>query len=361
MPIGYLVTTNKLTSPVSYYCRVNAIETLDFAEVAALLNEKNPTVPVAVALSILNDLRTVVKEQLLAGKTVNLTNFCSFRTTLPVKLVNPDDPLPENTLNVSGSMSTSMRDEMRVEAEFTREGYTSKEPMVISTVDIQRESRNTFELQYPFRVIGSNMKFDSTDSEQGIFLSDGTDPEERINIYSSIGNGAVNGIITEAFTSQGTGYRNEFSLVAKTKYTANGSIRTTSYQAPVRGRITCDSAHRGQIYSLIDGSNTFFATLNQSDVNNIGDQDYAYGELVIRRSTLGDITAFLRNYPQYGGETVTGDSIPVTADGLLVVPPVGQISIYNITIANFSDINTLLDKYAGELIEPLRFDLVAVP
>jgi hypothetical protein len=356
MPIGYYVTENKLTSPVSYYCRVAANEILDFQDIAELLNAKNPTVPTVVALSILNDLRTVVKEQLLAGKTVKLTNFCSFVTTLPVKLESPIDPLPSGKLNVTGKISQTMRDEMRNEAEFTREGYTSKEPSIIQEVDIQRQIAGTFEATFPFQIFGSNLKFNQEDPEQGLFLNDGTNNEFRVDIYSEIGNTKVSSIVTRE-ADNATGYFNEFSLQARTKYTETGSLRITSYSKPIRQRVLTSAIIRGLLYSLMDGNNTWFGSLNSSNVSTAS----AHANLILRRDTLGVITARMQNYQKYGGTVLTGDPVTISGNGLVAIPPIGEVTSFEITISDFSLMNDLMDKYSGELIEPLTIVDVAAP
>lgn len=358
MSIGYYVTENKLTSPVSYYCRVSAREVLDFPDVAALLNAKNPTVPTAVALSILNDLREVVKEQLLAGKTVNLTNFCSFVTTLPVKLASPIDPLPSNKLSVSGKISTTMRDQMRNEAEFVREGYTSKEPSIIQMVDTQRDIAGTIQSTFPFTVFGSNLKFNSADPDQGLFLNDGTNDEFRVDIYSENGNARVTGIITGEPADLADGVLNEYSLQSRTKYTETGNLRTTSYSKPIRQRIVTSATSRDQLYSKIAGNDLWFAELNSSTVSS---SDFAYGNLVLRRDTFGVITARMQNYPKFGGTVVTGDPITISANGLVSIPGIGEILTYVVTIQNFSQIEALMDKYSGELVEPLMVEDIAAP
>jgi hypothetical protein len=358
MPIGYYVTENKLTSPVSYFCRTQASEILDFEDVAALINAKDPVVSEAVALIVLNDLRAVVKEQLLAGKTIKLKNFCSFVTGLPAVLASPTDPLPPNALIVNGKVSFTFRDELRVEAEFVREGYTSKEPSIIQVIDAQRNVANTMEEQFPTEIHGDNLKFSLTDEQQGIFTDNGVNGERRVLIYPSIGKKTVSFINNVVNEVQGTGYRNEYTLTAKTKYTESGSLRITAYSKPIRQRILTDTTIRKQLYSRLDDTNVWFGTLNSCTVSS---SDPAYGNLVVRRDTKGVITARMQNYPKYGGTILTGDPITISGNGLVSIPAVGEIVAYAITIANFDQIEALMNKYSGELVEPLMIEDIAAP
>jgi hypothetical protein len=358
MPIGYYVTENKLTSPVSYFCRTQANEILDFDDVAALINARDPVISKAVALIVLNDLRAVVKDQLLAGKTVKLKNFCSFVTGLPATLASPIDPLPPNVLTVTGKVSVTFRDELRTDAEFIREGYTSKEPSIIQVVDAQRNVANTMEELFPIEIHGNNLKFLSTDEQQGIFTDNGVNGERRAVIYPSIGKKTVSFINNVANYIQGTGYRNEYTLTAKTKYTESGSLRVTAYSKPIRQRIPTHATNRNQIYSRLDDTNVWFGTLNSCTVSIT---DPAYANIVLRRDTQGVITARMQNYPQYGGTIMTGDEITISGNGLVNIPPVGEILKYAITIANFDLIEDLMDKYSGELVEPLTIEDIAAP
>jgi hypothetical protein len=351
MSIKYYVTENKLTSPISYYCRVSASELLDYPDVAKLINAKVSNIPEATALTVLQTLREVVKEQLLAGNTVNLTNFISFVTSIPGKLTNPLDPVPASKLSTLGKVSSTLRDEVRQSAEFERAGYTTKEPSIIQVADFASGLANVLRTTLAYDVFGSNIKFNIADQEQGIFLED-----VREQAYAGIGNAKISAVCLTSLIPISEGYANEFTLSVKTKYTESGTIRTTAYKNPVRIEIAPGAGERDIFYSYLDGTNTWFGTITSATV----DSGNPHGVVVLRKDQYGVITGKIGTYVD-GSQVVYGNEVVISGNGLVSFPATGEVSAFNVTIKNFSQIDALMTKYSGQLIEPIVFYTIAAP
>jgi hypothetical protein len=223
MSIGYNVRTNNLTSPPSYRCEAVAASIVDEEDVAALINVYNPSITAALASTVLDALRAVVKQELLAGRSVNLTNFISFVNTLPVKLLLPTDPLPDGKLNVSAKVSTTLKTEMKQEATFTRLGYPVKSPTIISSWDTNTDEVGWIRPGSPYKIAGVDIQFDPADATQGIWVRqydsgaflDTKQTNIALNTPSSV-------IFVPDFTLS---EYNDVRILVRTKYTANGELR----------------------------------------------------------------------------------------------------------------------------------------
>lgn len=223
MSIGYNVRTNNLTSPPSYRCEAVAASIVEGNGIADLINIYNPSITAATAETVMNALRAVVKQELLAGRSVKITNFVSFVNTLPVRLTLPTDPLPDGQLNVSAKVSTTLKTEMRQEAQFTRLGYPVKSPLIISSWDTNTDQVGWIRPGSPYKIAGQNIGYNPTDPEQGIWVrqyDSGTFLDtKQTNIASNEPSSLI--FIPDFTLSE----FNDVRIIVRTKYTANGELR----------------------------------------------------------------------------------------------------------------------------------------
>lgn len=235
MAIGYQVRLNALTSPPSYTCFVVPGLTQGYDEIAAAINLRNPTIPVETAKTVLLALPEEIKRELANGNTVNLTGFCSFVTTMPVRLASATDPLPTGAVDVQAKPSTPFKNKIKAAATFTRLPATVKAPTITAALDAPTKIDGFIREQYGFQITGSNLGFDPTDATQGVFLlSPAGNFIQQTNLAL---NEPSKLIIVPTFDTvagpAGTASV-ENVLEVRSKYTESGQLRTGSYGKKLR-------------------------------------------------------------------------------------------------------------------------------
>lgn len=247
--IGYQVIANVLTNPPSYTARVVPNSILGYDEVAAQINLHNPTIPVGTAKTVLEAFREEVKLQLANGNTVNLSNFVSFVTTMPVKLVNATDPLPSNPINISAKPATPFKDEIRAAATYTRLATEIKAPSIASAFDTVSAINGFVRNGYGLRISGTNLRFDQADVNEGVFLlsSAGNDVRQDNISLNDPSNLIVIPGLDSAAGPAGTASV-EHSLSVKSRYTDNGQIRTGTYGKKLRSPNVISDATSDQVF-----------------------------------------------------------------------------------------------------------------
>jgi nucleoid DNA-binding protein len=235
MAVGYQVVANALTNPPSYTCRVVPSKSLGYDEVAAQINLHNPTIPVSTAKTVLEAFREEVKLQLADGNTVNLANFVSFVTTMPVKLASATDSLPSNPISVSAKPSTTFKGEVQQAATYTRLATPVKAPTLNAAFDASTGIDGFCRNGYGLRISGSNLRFNADDSDQGVFLMSQAGNDMRQDNISL--NDPSNLIVIPGLdpATQPAGAASvEHVLSVRSKYTDNGTLRSGGYSKKMR-------------------------------------------------------------------------------------------------------------------------------
>jgi hypothetical protein len=233
MPIQYKVIPNYLTNPPSYTARPAPQNILDYDALAEQIHLHNPTIPASTAKAVLEAFRAEVINQLAYGNTINLSGFVSFVVSLPVRLDQPSDDLPPNPVDVRAKPSVILKQEVTQQAEYVRLAYSEKVPEISAAYDTNANLTNWIRPDYGFRLDGSNIGFDTTDSTQGVFL---TDAEGNVVQQTKISlNAPSKIIITPEFGETPAVSPNvEKTIAVRTRYTANGQLRTGEYSKRLR-------------------------------------------------------------------------------------------------------------------------------
>lgn len=233
MPIQYKIIPNFLTNPPSYTARPVPQNTLDYDTLAAQINLHNPTIPAAAAKAVLEAFREEVIRQLADGNTINLSGFVSFVASLPVRLALPTDDLPPDPVDVKAKPSVVLKEEVTQQAEYERLPYSEKSPEIIAAYDTNTNLPNWIRPDYGFRLDGSNIGFDGTDSTQGVFMTDaagGIVQQTNISL-----NNPSKIIITPDFGGEPAVSPNvEKTIAVRSRYTENGQLRTGEYSKHLR-------------------------------------------------------------------------------------------------------------------------------
>ena len=233
MPIDYQVIPNALTSPPSYTGRVVPKNVLNIDDVAYYINIHNPTITAKIAKNVIEAFRDEVLFQLGEGNTINIASFCSFASSLPFRVDSATDTLPPNIVDIKAKPSAPFKTQLKQNSNFNRLPYTEKSPNVSEALDTNSGVANWARDNFGFRINGSDIGFDQTNSTLGVWvkLADGTEVKQSnlgLNQPSSI-------IIVPSFEASLPAADDvEVTLVLKNEYTENGQIRTGTYENKVR-------------------------------------------------------------------------------------------------------------------------------
>ena len=233
MPIKYKVTPNFLTNPPTSTARPISQNILDYDALAEQINLHNPNIPVAIAKAVLEAFREEVITQLVNGNTINLSGFISFVPTLPVRLDQPTDDLPPNIVDVKAKPSVVLKQEVAQQATCERLPYSEKNPDISAAYDANTTLPNWIRADYGFRLDGTHLGFDGADSTQGVFLTNAesnTVQQTKISL-----NQPSKIIITPEFGgAQPVPPNVEMTIAVRSRYTANGQLRTGKYSRQLR-------------------------------------------------------------------------------------------------------------------------------
>lgn len=170
MSIEYYVRENKLTVPISYTARPKARAVLQYEDMASRISLKIPNITPDIAENCLRTMALIVKDELLNGNTVNLANFVSFVTTIPVRLPLSTDLLPPSRVSVVAKPSPVFTAEVAAIATYTRLGVEIVEPVIMSAADSATGLNNWMREGFMIDINGANLNFNQADQEQGLFF-----------------------------------------------------------------------------------------------------------------------------------------------------------------------------------------------
>jgi len=268
MPIVYNVIPNALTVPPSYTCRPTPNQIMDYDDVAEAINVRNPTIPVATAKSVLEAFRTETLNQLADGNSINLSGFLSLVVSMPVRLDTPVDLLPSNPIDVKAKPSTPFKTAVRQLASYSRDQYVEKQPSVLHAADTHTEIDNYISDGFGFVVNGTNVGFDKTNPDEGIFITD-ADGLEMKQVNVSLNNPSSLIFIPDFTGSAVETFQVEKTLSVKSKYTENGQIRTGVFSKKQRSLNVIAEATSPHLFIVGDSTDAVCSvtdfTLNDVD------------------------------------------------------------------------------------------------
>lgn len=254
MPIVYNVIPNYLTVPPSYTCRPTPNQIMGYDDVAAAINVRNPTIPVATAKSVLEAFRTEAVSQLSEGNSINLAGFMSLVVSMPVKLDVPTDSLPIDPIDIKAKPSAPFKTEVRQAASYSRGEYIEKQPNILNARDTNLAIDNYVRSGFGFAVVGSNLSFNANPgSGEGVFITDADGLEVLQENISLADPSKV--IITPTFGASAVEpWQVEKTLTVKARYTTNGQIRTGNYSKKLRSINVIDSVTNVNLFAVGDAA-----------------------------------------------------------------------------------------------------------
>lgn len=337
--IEYSLTENKLTSPPSYSARPNPKSILGYDRLSEQINLRNPTIPTATAKSVLEAFREEVKFQILEGNTINLEGFISFVASMPVKLLSPVDPLPENPLDIKAKPSVVLKTDIRTEATFSRLPYVEKAPQILEVVDADSNVEGWMRPGYALELNGSNIGFEYSETgdayDHGVWLKYmQTDAETKMtNIPLNDPSRVM--VIPPALVITPNVVEYEAKIV--TRYTENGQKRTGLYSKFLRTTNEIDNPNAEVMKTLYNGGNPATITAYAG---------IATGIMVGRIKTNGDVVL---SFGEVGGEQ--GPEVTVTPTTTQVVLTGDDLLDLTVDIDDYDELLVSLNWYSKYMTE----------
>lgn len=338
--ILYQINKNNITEPPSYYAQVQPRAVLNVDDVARLINQHNPTIPVKTAKSVVEHFADEVALQLASGYTVNINNFCSFVVTLGGRMTNPTDPLPTDAFDIRAKASTTFKTMVYQESTFERTGYNSKVPSIVSGIDTNTEIHNYIRDGYGFRIDGTQLAFDPTDATQGVFLlsqAGNSIKQENVSLV------LPKKIIIVPSLDPAAGPAGDASveqiLTVKAKYTENGELREGTFKTIQRTTLVISDTTTDQCF--VTGS----AASGPAEIG-----AYAGAQVdAILQASIGNDNILRLSIGTLAG--VFGDAVSVTATGDFVLS--GLVADVTVTVTDYETLYANVLSYGRYMKEVL--------
>lgn len=347
MAIQWRPELNALTTPPSYRARVMSKNTVGYAELAARIVQKNPVCSAEQAESVLRTRDEEIMGILLAGGQVTLENAFTYHLSVTARLDAPDDPLPPDAaVNVQIYAARPFVDALRQAAKLERLPPEQKAPFIAGAEDTVLGLKDVLNPDGVLRLTGTDLLFDPK-SGGGECVIEGTRAGRAVQSrFAMISKSMI--LAVPEIPAQPDPWNNECRISVTTRYTANGSLRTGTYQRLLRSPLAVSLSAGGGILSGSESSplvrvtggqlNTASARVRMQAAVNAQD-----GKL---RLSLLDMSE--------GG--AAGDAVRVTRNGAYTVPGyIGSALTYlEVTVDNHAALlKKVKEEYTGRLADIL--------
>jgi hypothetical protein len=229
---------NALTKPRSYLARVMPKETIDYADLARILSEKNPLWSADLVESILRARDEEVLNQLVIGNQVSLENAFTYHLSLAVRLDSVDDPLPadKSFVKVQVFAARDAVERVQQQVEFERLPPTEKAPVIAGAEDTVWNLDNVLNPQGLLRLTGTDLLFDPHKQGEQCLISGTRSGSTIQSRFGPVSNTEV--MVMPDVPPQDDPWNNEYRVSITTHYTEHGSPRTGAFSLPLRTPLT---------------------------------------------------------------------------------------------------------------------------
>lgn len=340
---------NALTTPKSYKAQPVLKDSLGYDEIAQRIALKNPVINAGLAKSMLLTEREVISEELVNGNQVSLENFMTWHLSIAARLEAPDDPLPpaDEIVRVQVYASRTFADEVRQAVQLERLAPTQKAPVIAGAEDTVLRLSNVLNPDGLLHLSGSDLLFDPDEPETGCVLA-GTRSGSAVQTrFGSISNSEVQ--VIPDIPMQDAPWNNEYQVSIMTRYTANGSLRTGTYDRLLRTPL---SVTLGNEDGILSGSSVNpLVTVNNGTL--VGDAVQVRIQAVLD-SQSGELRLNLLDMQTNG---VQADTVTVSEDGTYTLPDLAGSPLTGlvVTVLNMTGLEDLVrTNYAGRLVDILN-------
>ncbi len=221
-PLQYTLRRNRLTIPPSYAAYVNA-PSIYTDKIVKAIAERNPVLTEDIVLNVIDTLKDVCIDELVNGNRVTINNFLRISPSIRARIDSVDYSVTASDLVLNASIQTDMLDTVRQNITFERDSASEKQPIPLSC----SASSGYQNLLYGLSTVrGNDMNFNREKTDEGVFIEN-TIEEGIVNApieYGTVTNGTIV-FNVPALTEPTSKNSNEYALIIRTRYTANGTLR----------------------------------------------------------------------------------------------------------------------------------------
>ncbi len=224
--IKYQIVPNQLQEG-KFYARVIPTGRLETRHLLPNVVEKTALSDTDVR-GVLNALRTEIADALAKGMTVELDGLVRFSVSLSGSYDNADVVLNRGNadLKVNAHADLSLQQLVARQAEYERVEREVRKPIIRTVLDAASEQYDRYTPGGIIRINGSNLAFDKTKPDEGVFVSDGT-TEKRLSVYAVAGEKEIIALMPADVSG-------DLTLRVRTRYTPGGELREGSHASVLK-------------------------------------------------------------------------------------------------------------------------------
>ena len=225
MPIRYRLEENNL-KPGTFYARVIPGDIITLEQMLPAIVAKTSLSAADVQASITALIDEVIAALAVGDRPV-IDGLVRFAASLSGSFETVEVSLNSDTahLNVLAQDDHALAAAVAARTSYVRELSEVKAPLVNSVFDIAGSSYDHYTPGSIVRLKGDNLKFDPTQSDEGVFIHDGSS-ETRLTVYSVAGARQIDTLIP-------AGVSGSLTITVRARYTETGELRQGSYPRPV--------------------------------------------------------------------------------------------------------------------------------
>ncbi|WP_417909405.1 hypothetical protein [Candidatus Electronema sp. PJ] len=318
---------NALTSPPSYVPRHVPRAVLGNDELAARMEQRNPLYTQTLVTSFFLDLADELGEQLINGNQVTLANLFTCHVTFSGRLDSPDDPLPPlaESLNVRLYPSKRLVETVSKNGQAERLAQEKKLPLIAKAKDSLWDLKDVLNPNGALQLTGDDLYFDRKQVGAGECVIEGTASGRTVQTrFLKVENSEI--IFMPDIPSQPFPWNNEYKVSVSTRYSEHGTLRTTTYEWPLRTPVLIPNFGPGIEIGILTGAeDTAYVSVTGGT---------ASGEATLRIQVILDLQAdYLRfNLLDMTEGGLAGAVVNVTANGDITLPGFAGSTIMTLDI-----------------------------
>lgn len=341
---------NALTTPKSYKITYVPRGVVGYDELAAQISAANPNYSEALVKSVMEAMTEAIKENLLQGRQVTLSNGFTYRLAFTGKLAQPTDPLPNDAelLQVRVYASQPFVLDIRRQAQLERLPVTQKSPVIAAAEDTGTGLSNVLNQDGVLRLSGSNLAFDPKDSESGCVIEGTRSGRAKQSQFGMISNAAV--LIVPDIPAQSNPWNNEYTLTLSTRYTERGSLRSSVFSERLRTPLAVAPGNSASNGILTGRANNPYVRVTAASIS--GSAARTRIQVILNRQS-GSLSFSLLDMEKNGK---AGTAVTMTGNGACALTgwSGSPVSSVNIAIENFQGLSDLLlNDYSDRLVDIL--------
>lgn len=347
---------NAMTTPKSYVPRPVPRAVLGNNELAARMEQRNPLYTETLVKSFFTDLADELREQLINGNQITLTDLFTCHITFTGRLDSPDDSLPplDECLQVRLYPSKRLVDGVRKTAKTERLPMEKKLPLLATAQDTLLELKDVLNPAGALQLTGDDLFFDRTKPGAGECVLEGTESGRTVQSrFIKVETSEI--IFMPEIPAQAQPWNNEYRVSVSTHYSEHGTLRTGTYARLLRSPLTLSnfSHPNPPEVGILTGSaaSPYVSVISGSVAANE----------VLRIQVLLDLRAdallFSLLDMKEGGRT--GAAVTVTANGEQTVQGFADAAVSSLTIRvnNYAALKEMIrNDYGGWLVDVLNVE-----